>query len=97
MEWQEGWFEPERAAEGVKGRTVTPAHGGGGGLDGAELVLAAGLDGAVAEAVAEVRVLAEAGLVVAGAAELLGLGEHVVDTGALGRKGQLSSGLRSAI
>src|SRR5699024_8633422 len=63
---------------------TSTANPGCGRLDGLELTLGASLVGAVAETVAEVRVLAETGDVAVGAAKVLCLVEHVVDTGALG-------------
>lgn len=63
--------------------TVARAHGSCGRLDGLKLTLRAGLDGAVAETVSKVGIFAETFEVIIGAAELLCLFEHVVDTSAL--------------
>lgn len=63
---------------------TSTANLGSGSLDSLELTLGASLVGAVAETVAEVRVLAETGVVVVRAAKVLCLVEHAVDTSALG-------------
>jgi hypothetical protein len=79
--WGSSWFVT--GGRGAGGSRAIGTELGGSSLHGLEFPRVAGLDGAVVKPVAEISIAAEAGSVVSRAAQLLGLGEHVVDTFAL--------------